>query len=57
MNAIVQTPSLEMRAVLIADAGAGLHPTSKIRDAVKSEALKHLREIAGVETTHWPQDE
>jgi hypothetical protein len=48
VSAIAQTLSLDMRAQLISDAGPGLSPTSKIREAVKIEALKHLRAVAGL---------
>lgn len=57
MSAASQTLSIDMRAQLIADAGAGLSPTSEVRRAVKEEALKHLREVAGNTNTRspWPQ--
>lgn len=51
-------PSLELRARMIAHAGAGLYPTSKVREAVEVEALKHLREATGRndDRSHWPQE-
>jgi hypothetical protein len=58
VSAIAQTPSLELRAAMISDAGPGLHPTSRVREAVKAEALEHLREVAGVnDTQHWPPED
>lgn len=38
--------SLEMRARIISDAGAGVYPVSKMRAVIYDVALQHLREIA-----------
>jgi len=49
MNSTGQTPSLEMRALQIANVGMGeMKTVSQLREAVKAEALKQLREVAGM---------
>lgn len=42
---VVNKMSSEMLAREIADSGAGLHPTSKIRDAIYSKALTMIRAL------------
>lgn len=40
--------SLEMRARLIADAGGGVYPVSRMRELIYLEALKHLRALTAI---------
>lgn len=46
MNGLAVIP-LERRAKLISEAGPGLAPVSKIREAIYAEAVKQLRGVTG----------
>ena len=49
---VVTGKSSELLAREIADSGAGLHPTSKIRDAIYTQALSTIRALRNSDPFH-----